>query len=234
MNNLDELEKFLAYRALWRVEDLNDKGKYPQITEIEAFFKTYEDALEWRKTHSKSPSGKYTIIEESITPFFSLVVPEVLDSIDGPISEDEEDYKWGVEYDEFVEEALEKVGEYKTTKEFIENMMDDFVKLEEWKEEQTNHIEESDDDVYWPTRNTETDAFEKKVKDTFNAPILRKIKALEKNIANHEERVRAYMQKQADNPNASMVVAMNNVRAEMKKIQKKQYTLANLKKTLHQ
>lgn len=231
MDNLGELEKFLAYRALWRVEDLNSKELYPQITEIEAFFKNDEDAVRWRKTHSKSPSGKYTIIEESITPFFSLVIPEVLDSIDGPISEDEEDYEWGVQYDEMVEEALEKVGEYKTVGDFIENMVTDFAKLEEWKEQRTR-VEETDD-VYWPTRNAETDAFEKKVKDTFNAPILKKINALEKNIANHEERVRAYMQRQAENPNSSMVVAMNNVRAEMKKIQKKQYTLANLKKTLH-
>ena len=231
MDNLGELEKFLAYRALWRVEDLNSKELYPQITEIEAFFKNDEDAVRWRETHSKSPSGKYTIIEESITPFFSLVVPEVLESIDGPISADEEDYEWGVQYDEMVEEALEQVGEYKTASEFIENMVTDFARLEEWKEQRTR-VEETDD-VYWPTRNAETDAFEKKVKDTFNAPILKKINALEKNIAKHEERVRAYMQRQAENPNSSMVVAMNNVRAEMKKIQKKQYTLANLKKTLH-
>lgn len=163
---------------------------------IYGYFKTIEDAKKWEIKHKKSPSGEYSLQAENLTPVWSLVVPELLpEALEGPLDFDEgneeleeESYEWGAEYDEGVEYAIAKVGSYYNPQEFMANIINDWGKLEEYRKEK-NKISESDDDVYWPKRDSDTDEFERLVKNTYSSA---KKEEIEKKIATLEKRLETF------------------------------------------
>lgn len=229
MPTRDEYDDYKAWAAMFRAEPIHWKET---PTEICAYFHTKEDAIEWRKANISSPSGDWRIIEETFSPFWSLVVPLLKESMDGPIDEGEDIYEYGLDFDEEVEYALLKVGSHETKESLFQNFLDDYMRLEEWKKERWG-VQEASDDVYWPVRNQETDEIEQKIKNQRQSKIQKQIQRLENNIANHEAAVRNFLSKKAKDPNASVVAVNAIYLKELKKIDNKKKKLADLKKMVN-
>ena len=109
-------------------------------------------------------------------------------------------------------------------------IQDSFDNLHDFAEELFTKMTEDSDDVYWPVRNDETDAFEKSITDARQAKKDKIISRKEKTIEKRDKALHDWLEKMAQNENYSTLAiqsqalkynaATAKIRAELARIKR--------------